>query len=393
MRRQRANTQSRIRFRRRSGFASSPPLVILVPTSPAALLRLRELLAPTLLDFVAEPTTPYYPSGALVPSRRAALESVTTLLEHVSSRIRRLGMSKRTEASYSAWIRRFIDFAHGRHPVLLGPQHVEGFLTRLSTRDHVAPATQNQALAALIFLYKQVLGVELEWMENIQRAKRVAHVPVVLTRAEVKRLLDQLDGRNWLMASLLYGTGMRLMECVRLRVMDVDLDRREIVVRNGKGMKDRVTMLPAALVAPLRAQLLEARRSHRRDCASGRGEVSLPYALRRKYPAAAREWAWQFVFPARDASKDRRTGQVARHHIDEKMIQRAVRLAVTRAGIERPATCHTLRHSFATHLLDAGYDIRTVQELLGHADVSTTQIYTHVLNRGPRAVLSPLDRE
>jgi integron integrase len=363
---------------------------------PDVFLQATRLLGCRLEGFVREPHSEYggFPTDLAddAPLRRGEANAVRSLPERVRSRIRRLGMSKRTEAAYTTWVRRFVDFARGRHPALLGAQHVEGFLTRLSTRDHVSPATQNQALAALLFLYKQVLGLDLAWMEHIQRAKRAEHVPAVLTREEVKRVLAELDGRNWLMASLLYGTGMRLMECVRLRVMDVDLDRREIVVRNGKGMKDRVTMLPSALVTPLRTQLYEVRRQHRRDCAAGFGDVSLPYALHRKYPGAAREWPWQFVFPARDRSKDTRSGQVARHHIDEKSIQRAMRLAVHRAGISRPATCHTLRHSFATHLLEAGYDIRTVQELLGHADVSTTQIYTHVLNRGPRAVLSPLDR-
>lgn len=315
------------------------------------------------------------------------------LLEQVRERIQRLGLSRRTEIAYGGWIRRFRAVNRGVPLAALGVSHVESFLTTLATRDHVSPSTQNQALAALLFMFREVLGLELPWMEHIQRAKRPMHIPVVLTRDEVRRLLGELDGRSWLLASLLYGTGMRLMECVRLRVKDVDLLRHEIIVRDGKGSKDRVTMLPASLVVPVRRQIEEARLTHQRDLRSGFGAVWLPHALRRKFINAERQWCWQYVFPARSRSVDPVTGQPRRHHIDEKILQRDVREAVGRAGIERPATCHTLRHSFATHLLEAGYDIRTVQELLGHANVATTQIYTHVLNRGAHAVLSPLDRK
>jgi integron integrase len=274
----------------------------------------------------------------------------------------------------------------------LGSKDVEAFLTDLAVRGNVAAATQNQALAALLFLYREVLGVKLPWMDEVLRAKRPARLPSVLTQREVWALLAQLNGRNWLLASLLYGTGMRLMECIRLRVKDIDFERREIVVRDGKGAKDRVTMLPDALIDALRTQVELTRRVHAADLAAGFGAVFMPTALARKMPHASSALAWQYVFPAMQRSIDPRGGRVRRHHLDEKVLQRAVTGAVKRAGINKHATCHTLRHSFATHLLESGADIRTVQELLGHADVSTTQIYTHVLNRGARGVISPLDR-
>ncbi|HET9483243.1 MAG TPA: integron integrase [Xanthomonadales bacterium] len=315
-----------------------------------------------------------------------------TLLEAMRARIRRRGMSIRTEAAYVGWVRRFVAANGRRHPRELGGAEVEAFLTNLAVRGQVAASTQNQALAALLFLYREVLGSELPWMDDVIRAKRPQRLPVVLTRVEVGMVLDALAGRDWLMANLLYGSGLRLMECVRLRIKDVEFARSEICVRDGKGGKDRVTMLPRSLLEPLAAQIADAKRVHARDVASGYGEVRLPNALARKYPNAAREVAWQWVFPAAQRSADPRGGAMRRHHIDESVLQRAVKLAVRRARIEKPATCHTLRHSFATHLLEAGYDIRTVQELLGHTDVSTTQIYTHVLNRGAHGVLSPLDR-
>ena len=313
------------------------------------------------------------------------------LLDQVRWRARRLGLAIRTEETYVGWIRRFILANGKRHPANLGAREVEAFLTWLAASRNVAASTQNQALAALLFLYREVLNQDLPWMENIRRAKKPERLPVVLTRDEVNRLLEQLRGNAWLMASLLYGSGLRLMECVRLRVKDVDLARGEIVVRHGKGGKDRRTMLPAAAAAMLQQQIEEARRVHARDLAAGFGAVWLPDALARKYPNAAREWAWQYVFPARSRSVDPRAQVERRHHVDEKMLQRAVHRAVRAAGIDKPASCHTLRHSFATHLIEAGSDIRTVQELLGHADVSTTQIYTHVLQRGGLGVRSPLD--
>lgn len=279
-----------------------------------------------------------------------------------------------------------------RHPRELDGVAVEGFLTQLATKYRVSASTQSQALSALLFLYREVLAIDLPWMENIARAKKSRHVPVVLSRPEVARLLQRLEGREWLMASLMYGTGLRLMECVRLRVKDVDFERREITVRDGKGGRDRRTILPGSLEAALQQQCREVAATHRRDLEAGFGEVWLPFALARKYRSAPRELGWQYLFPATRRSADPLDGSERRHHIDEKVLQRAVRRAVVQSGIVKPASCHTLRHSFATHLLESGSDIRTVQELLGHKDVSTTQIYTHVLNRGASAVLSPLDR-
>lgn len=314
------------------------------------------------------------------------------LLDQVRERLRRLGRAKRTEEAYVGWIRRFILANDKRHPETMGVQEVEAFLTYLATRDNVAPSTQNQALAALLFLYREVLGRALPWMDEIQRARRPRRLPTVLTEDEVTTLLAQMEGCHGLMAALLYGTGMRLMECVRLRIKDVDFGRNEIVVRDGKGGKDRRTILPQSLRAALLAQADEARRVHARDIEAGHGEAWLPHALARKYPDAAREIGWQYLFPAPRRSVDPRGGAVRRHHVDEKGLQRAVKVACRQSGLEKPASCHTLRHSFATHLLEAGHDIRTVQELLGHKDVATTQLYTHVLGRGASAVRSPLDR-
>ncbi|WP_242103704.1 integron integrase [Lysobacter sp. M2-1] len=314
------------------------------------------------------------------------------LLDRVREAIRVRHYSRRTEQAYVAWIRRFILANARMHPLDLGAREVEAFLTRLATDRNVAAGTQNQALAAILFLYREVLGVELPWMEDVVRAKRPRRIPSVLTREEVGRLLAVLDGQPWLMAALLYGTGMRLMECVRLRVKDVDFARNEIVVRDGKGGKDRRVPLPQRLRAALASAVERVRVLHAHDLAQGAGEVWLPHALAKKYPNAGRELGWQYVFPAPRLSQDPRSGRVRRHHVDESVLQRAVRVARETARIEKPTTCHTLRHSFATHLLDAGADIRTVQELLGHSDVATTQIYTHVLQRGAGGVLSPLDR-
>jgi integron integrase len=322
----------------------------------------------------------------------AAASARPRLLDELRARMRRLGLALRTEEAYAGWVRHYILANDKRHPREMGVREVEAFLTGLATRDHVAASTQNQALAALLFLYREVLGQELPWMDGIRRAKKPERLPTVLTRDEVAMLLAQMSGVTWLMAGLLYGAGLRLMECLRLRVQDIDFARREITVRQGKGGKDRRTMLPAMTADALQGQLAQARRLHERDLAAGFGVVWLPHALDRKYANAAREWVWQYVFPASVRSIDPRTGVERRHHLDEAVLQRAVRAAVRRAGVAKPATCHTLRHSFATHLLEAGQDIRTVQELLGHADVRTTQIYTHVLNRGGHGVISPLDR-
>jgi integron integrase len=268
---------------------------------------------------------------------------------------------------------------------------VEAFLSHLAVQRNVASSTQNQAKSALLFLYKEVLGSELPWLENVESAKRPQRLPVVLTRTEVDAVLSRMHGTNGLIARLLYGSGLRLMEAVRLRVKDLDLERCEILIRDGKGAKDRVTMLPSILMDALRAHLVLVRELHAQDLAAGLPGVYLPYALDRKYPNAAREWAWQYVFPSDRLSTDPRSGLRRRHHVDEQNVQRAMRQALRDAGVAKLATPHTLRHSFATHLLESGYDIRTVQELLGHSDVSTTMIYTHVLNRGGRGVVSPLD--
>ena len=314
------------------------------------------------------------------------------LLEQVRERLRVLHYSYRTEAQYVQWIKRFILFHDKRHPSGMGAPEVESFLTHLAVQGRVAAPTQNQAKAAILFLYKQVLGQELDWLDGVTHAKASTHLPVVLTLEEVRAVMSRLTGTNWLIASLLYGAGLRLMEAVRLRIKDVEFSRRELVVREGKGGKDRVTMLPDRLVEPLRNHLVSVKRIHEADLEAGHGEVYLPFALERKYPQAGRQWGWQYVFPSHRLSLDPRANQVRRHHIDEKGVQRAMKEAVRDAGVVKPATPHTLRHSFATHLLQAGHDIRTVQELLGHRDVATTMVYTHVLNRGGRGVLSPLDR-
>jgi integron integrase len=320
-----------------------------------------------------------------------ALPDSPRLLTRVRDKIRLKHYSIRTEHAYVDWIRRFIRFHGKRHPTDLGPTEVESFLTDLAVAHGVAASTQNQAKSALLFLYKEVLGIKLPWLDGIEKAKVPRRLPVVLTREETKRALEQLHDIHALIGRLLYGTGMRVMEGMRLRVKDMDFARREILIRDGKGYKDRVTVLPRAIESSLREQLEHARKVHRHDLAAGFGAVWLPYALARKYPQADREWAWQYVFPAAGRSRDTGTGVVRRHHLSDQAFQRAMRQAVRDAGLTKPATPHTLRHSFATHLLESGYDIRTVQELLGHTDVSTTMIYTHVLNRGGRGVVNPLD--
>ncbi|HEX4883322.1 MAG TPA: integron integrase [Casimicrobiaceae bacterium] len=313
------------------------------------------------------------------------------LLQEIRRRIRYLHYSYRTEQAYVEWTRRFVRFHGMRHPREMGGDEVVAFLDHLANERDVAASTHNQALSALLFLYREVLGVELPWLGDIARPRRPRRLPAVLTRDEVRNVLAVMEGTHALMAHLLYGTGMRLTECVRLRVKDLDLARGEIVVRQGKGGKDRVTMVPRTLVGDLRAQLARSRamfEADRRERAPG---VELPHAYAGKHPAAGTSWGWFWVFPAPRPCRDPRTGVVRRHHLHEESLQRAVGRAVRAAGVAKPATTHTLRHSFATHLLESGYDIRTVQELLGHADVSTTMIYTHVLNRGGRGVTSPLD--
>lgn len=313
------------------------------------------------------------------------------LLDQVRDALHLKHYSIRTENSYVDWIRRYILFHGKRHPNEMGAPEVETFLTHLAVNENVAASTQNQALSALLFLYRGVLKKDLGPIDAL-RAKKPKRLPTVLTKEEVRRVLDHLSGTHQLMAKLLYGSGLRLMECVRLRVKDLDFAQRAIIVRDGKGAEDRVTMLPDSLIAPLQAHLQRVKRLHEEDLAKGCGAVYLPHALERKYPNANREWAWQYVFPSDRLSVDPRSGVVRRHHVDESGLQKAVRQAAKLADIPKPVTPHTFRHSFATHLLENGYDIRTVQELLGHKDVRTTMIYTHVLNRGGLAVRSPLDR-
>ena len=315
------------------------------------------------------------------------------LLEALRERIRLRHYSLRTERAYCQWVWRFVVFHGKRHPRELGSQEVMAFLTSLATQRCVAASTQNQALAALLFLYREVLDIELPWMDEVVRARRPKRLPTVLSSTEARAILDGMQGVHKLMARLMYGTGMRVTECLALRVKDVDIGRRQITVRHGKGGKDRVTMLPEALVEPLRNQLRLSREVYARDRARNVPGVELPFAYERKNPNAGRTWPWHWLFPQDHLSIDPRSGIRRRHHAYEQTLQRALKQAAHRAGIAKPVSTHTLRHSFATHLMEAGYDIRTVQELLGHKDVSTTMIYTHVLNRGGRGVVSPLDRE
>ncbi|MGH7753304.1 MAG: integron integrase [Gemmatimonadales bacterium] len=324
--------------------------------------------------------------------RAAAAGARPRLLDRVRGAVRTRHDSRRTEKAYVHWIKRSIFFHGKRHPAEMGAAEVTRFLTSLAVEGKVAASTQNQALSALLFLYREGLGQDLPWLDGVVRAKGPQRLPVVLTRAEVRAILQHLQGTPWLMALLMYGAGLRLLECARLRVQDVDFATHQIVVRGGKGNKDRVTMLPAAVKADLARHLQRVKRQHARDLQHGAGWVELPWALARKYPNAGREWAWYRVFPATRIYIDRVTGQRRRHHVHESVLQRAVREAARRAGIAKRATCHTFRHSFATHLLEDNHDIRTVQELLGHRDLATTQIYTHVLNRGPGGVRSPADR-
>src|SRR5881275_2599437 len=313
------------------------------------------------------------------------------LLDQVREALRLRHYSRRTERAYLGWIRRYIVFHGKRHPAEMGATEVSRFLSSLAVEGRVSASTQNKALAALLFLYGPVPGVELPWLDDLVRAVRPERLPVVLSRDEVRAVLLALRGTSRLMAVLLYGAGLRLLECARLRVKDFDFAANQIVVRSGKGDRDRVTLLPAVVRPALERQLARVRAQHERDLRAGAGWVELPHALARKYPNAGREWAWQWVFPATRTYTERTTGQRRRHHLHETVVQRAVHRAVREAGLTKPASCHTFRHSFATHLLEDGYDIRTVQELRGHRDVRTTMIYTHVLNRGPAGVRSPLD--
>jgi integron integrase len=315
------------------------------------------------------------------------------LLDRLRAALRARHYSRRTERAYAGWVRRLIHATGRRHPADLSPQDITSFLTTLAVDRHVAASTQNQALAAILFLYREVLELELPWLEDMVRAKRPHHLPIVLTRDEVRAVIGRVQGAPGLMITLLYGSGLRLLEVCRLRVQDVDFGRHELMVRRGKGARDRRTMLPARIEADLSAYLEDVKSQHAADLRASAGWVELPSALAKKYPNAGREWPWQWVFPATRTYVDDGTGQRRRHHLHETVVQRAFRRAVLEAGISKSATCHSLRHSFATHLLEDGHDIRTVQELLGHRDVTTTMIYTHVLQRpGGLGIRSPIDR-
>ena len=313
------------------------------------------------------------------------------LLDRLREALRSRHYSRRTEETYCLWVKRFIYFHKIRHPAEMAEPEINAFLTHLAVKERVSASTQTQALSALLFLYRHVVGREIGDLGEVIRARKPRHIPVVMTREEVKAVLVQLTGEKWLIASLMYGAGLRLMECLRLRVQDIDFARNEILVRDGKGAKDRITMLPQSLKTPLQDHLKKVKTLHERDLADGWGRVQMPMALDRKYPKAPSDWRWQWVFPQENRWINSRNKEQGRHHMDESLVQKAVRDAVAKAGLTKRATCHTFRHSFATHLLEGGYDIRTVQELLGHSEVRTTMVYTHVLNRGPTGVRSPVD--
>ena len=357
------------------------------PSPPPAGVATDERLSPRRADRVNPESRTDAPhvegSAAGTPPR---------LLDRLREATRVRHYSIRTEDAYADWARRFILFNDKRHPQDLGAAEVTAFLTYLAVQRNVAASTQNQAKSALLFLYRIVLGVELPWLDEVIGAKSPRRLPVVLTQGQVRSLLLELNGTMGLVASLLYGTGMRLLEGLRLRVKDIDFERREIVIRDGKGGKDRVTVLPENLMLPLTEHISRRRALHNKDLANGAGEVWLPDALAVKYPSTPKAWGWQWVFPSLTTSVDPRSGVIRRHHLHETSVQKSVSTAARRAGIDKPCSPHVLRHSFATHMLQAGYDIRTVQELLGHREVSTTMIYTHVLNRGGRGVRSPLDQ-
>jgi integron integrase len=313
------------------------------------------------------------------------------LLEQVRNHIRAKHLSLRTEETYLSWIKRFILFHQKKHPAQMRESHIEQFLTSLAVEEQVSASTQNQALNAVLFLYREVLHIDIGVLQDIVRAKRTQRLPVVFAKKEIDSILKHLHGTSWLICALLYGSGMRLLECHRLRIKDIDFLRKQIVVREGKGEKDRITLLPSSIVSHLERQIAKVKIIHQEDKTAGYGDVYLPDAIRKKFPRAAKEFLWQYIFPASKRSMDPMTGAIQRHHVDESAVQRAFKAALQKSDVRKAGTIHSLRHSFATHLLESGYDIRTVQELLGHADIRTTQIYTHVVDRGNLAVRIPLD--
>ena len=362
------------------------PLHCLPPATPKP--RRRRDLRPPVFSFLLFPSS-FILHFVIAPPEQPI--SSPKLLDRVRWHLRVKHYSLRTEELYAHWIRRFIVFHEKRHPAEMGEEEIAAFLSHLAIDGHVAASTQNQAFSALLFLYHQVLDRKLEYVTGVERVRRPAKLPVVLTRKEAHAVIAHLRGEYCLMGELLYGSGLRLLECLRLRVKDMDFAYGQITVREGKGLRERITLLPNRLKRPLREHLARVREIHRRDLARGAGAVYLPFALKRKYPKAARDWRWQYVFPAAKPTVDPRSGETRRHHVHEKNLQNAVKQAIYSAGVAKAASCHTFRHSFATHLLEDGYDIRTVQELLGHKDVSTTMIYTHVLNKPGLRIRSPLD--
>jgi integron integrase len=374
-----------------SGLACNP-LCILLCFSAAARRAYNRSARSSFTIACGLPWRQSFDRIAGVSPSTAVVASSPKLLDRVRWHLRVKHYSIRTEQAYVDWIRRFILFHRKRHPNDMGEKEISDFLTHLAVEKSVAASTQNQAFSALLFLYQQVLDQKLDFIANVQRVKRPAKLPVVFTPAEARAVLAQLKGDYRLMAQLLYGSGLRLMECLRLRVKDIDFGYNRITVRDGKGLRERVALLPQASRGPLRAHLDRVKEIHRQDLARGGGKVYLPFALKRKYPSAGRAWIWQYVFPATKPSLDPHSGEIRRHHVSEKNLQNAVKLAIRAAGIKKAASCHTFRHSFATHLLESGYDIRTLQELLGHKNVATTMIYTHVLNRPGIHIWSPLDR-
>jgi len=328
----------------------------------------------------------------IVSPTEASSERKPRLLDLLRQALISRHYSHKTEQTYCYWVKRFIRFHGMRHPAQMAETEVNAFLSHLAVNEKVSASTQNQALSALLFLYRYVIGRRIGELGEVVRARKPRRLPVVMTRDEVAAVLSRLRGERWLMATLMYGAGLRLMECLRLRVQDIDFSANQILVRDGKGNKDRRVMLPQVLKEPLAEHLIGVREVHQRDLAGGYGRVAMPYALERKYPNAAADWRWQFVFPQKHRWRNAGTGQQGRHHIHESLVQRAVAEAVRSAGLTKRASCHTFRHSFATHLLENGYDIRTIQELLGHKDVKTTMIYTHVLNQGGKGVQSPVDK-
>lgn len=358
------------------------------PPAPSKRAAALNLMSPSSVGGVNRNATPDAPNL----NSATAQAPPPRLLDRLRDATRVRHYSIRTEDAYADWARRFILFNDKRHPLDLGAPEVAAFLSHLAVDRQVAASTQNQAKSALLFLYKAVLGIDLPWLDEIIGAKTPRRLPVVLTPSQVRSLLHELNGTMALIASLLYGTGMRLLEGLRLRVQDIEVERREIVIRDGKGGKDRVTVLPENLILPMAEYVARRRALHNKDLAEGLGVVWLPDALAVKYPSAAKSWGWQWVFASQVMSADPRSGVIRRHHLNEATVQKAVAGAARRAGIDKPCSPHVLRHSFATHMLQSGYDIRTVQELLGHRDVATTMIYTHVMNRGGRGVRSPFDQ-